>query len=151
MASDPIEYALKPEVKEDPKAVEKRDPIVESTPQPEKKIEEEKPDKPYSADYFEVSSWPDMLLDSKLDVDGIVDKIVSIDKFIKFQLLLDGRKDNSKSHNEILKKIEKSIGLKSTHKSHERVIRVFNFIDTVRRAREEADRKSAMLRSIIRS
>lgn len=143
-----VEYRLKEPVKEAPKDAAK-DPITtanESTP-----IKEEVPKSsiPDAVEYFGIEGWGQLLLEPKLDVYGLKDKVVYIDQFIKGRASELGLKGDRESYDSIMKELEGIIGTGKKTTQEQRITRIYEVIKTMMNQKAEQDFKNRALKSLL--
>lgn len=124
--------------------------VVKTTEYSEPLAPKDTQDKPFSADYFEVPEWGQMLLAPKLDVHGLVSKIGFIENYLGTQLKKNDMKVDRDSFRDILADIETSLGLDSKHDSKHRIQRVFGFLNVVKMTKEKEDLRREKLLSMLK-
>lgn len=130
---------------------EKEDrPVVNSTTKKEESSKSETPDRPITAEYFDVPDWGSILLEPKMDAHRMYDKVVFIDDYISEQLRKSALKSGKESVFDILADIENSLGLTSKHDVTHRLSRVYGFLSVIKMAKEREAEREKRLMSILK-
>jgi hypothetical protein len=139
-----------PEPKDVKTAPESSREVVKTTSYTEPLPEKDASDKPFSAEYFDVPDWGRLLLEPKMDVHGITQKISFIEDYLGGQLKKNSMKSDKDSFREILSDIESSLGLDSKHDLKHRVSRVYGFLNVIKLTKEKEDLRRERLLSMLK-
>jgi hypothetical protein len=124
--------------------------VVKTTDYTSKLDPKDTQDKPFSADYFEVPEWGELLLAPKLDVHGLVNKVSFIEEYLSTQLKKNSMKSDKDSFSEILRDIEENLGLDPKHDSKHRISRVYGFLNVIKLTKEKEDLRRERLLSMLK-
>lgn len=124
--------------------------VVNTTTQTEPETKKESQDRPFSAEYFDVQDWGKLLLEPKLDVDGLTSKISFIEDYLSSQLKKNSMKFDRDSFRDILSDIENSLGIDSKHDVKYRVARVYGFLNVIKMTKEKEEQRQKRLISILK-
>jgi hypothetical protein len=136
--------------KDEEKEVKKPVVSVNSTPKTEEVVKEEIRDRPFSAEYFDVKDWGTLLLEPKLDVDSLQQKIVFVENFLKDQLFKNKMNCDKEAFKSILEDIESNLGVTSNHSLSHRVSRVYGFLSVINATKNKEDFRRKSLMAILK-
>lgn len=125
-------------------------PIEESTEVKEPVQKQESKDRPYSASYFDVPAWGELILNPEMDTFNLKEKSVYIDDFLSRKLTANGMKKDSETYSNLLSELETYLHLdRKLHEPIYRITKVFNMLKTIEHANEENERRRRYLESIL--
>ena len=85
----------------------------------------EKQELPYSVEYFEFEDWGQILLTPQLDVNGMKDKIIFIEKYLHDQAKQHSLQVNKDTFFNLLDAVEKSLKMSKFHEKGERIDKIY--------------------------
>jgi len=105
---------------------------------------------PHAADYFNVPNdlFQKAMLTPALDVHGIREKVLFIEKFCAEKIAAMGIRDEKASYNLILEEIESLIGMTGAHESRARIERLWAYLKTTQKMQKTAAKKRDIIASL---
>ena len=144
------ELSTTPEKPKPTKEEPKKPAEVVNTTTIQEKLEPSKPDRPFSAEYFDVKDWGSLLLEPKLDVHGITSKVSFIEDYLSGQLKKNSMKCDLDSFKDILSDIENTLGIDSKHDLKYRISRVYGFLNVIKLTKEKEELRQKHLMAILK-
>jgi hypothetical protein len=124
--------------------------VVNSTPKTEEKVVNDDKDRPFTAEYFDVKDWGKLLLEPKLDISGLVQKLTFVEEYLSTQLKANSMNADRSGMKDILEDIEKSLNIDHKHDVSYRIARVYGFLNVIKAAKEKEDIRRQRLVSLLK-
>jgi hypothetical protein len=102
-----------------------------------------------SANYFNVPGWGQLLLDPRLDVHGLKDKVLFIDKFARDSILSRGLLDGKEGFEVVLKELEEMVHTGKDSRHEYRIRKIYDIARILSKHRSENVKKEKILDKIL--
>jgi hypothetical protein len=143
------EYSLKVNVpKEAPKEATNVPKAVNSTPTESQEPQSVTPDSPTGVEYFAIDYWPEIILNPKLDIYKIVDKVIFVEEFIQDRIIELGLKNDKENYTSIVKSMEEELGISSKYEPHVRLEKIYNLIRIMKDSSQT--KKNKIIKSLLK-
>jgi hypothetical protein len=116
-----------------------------STTVVQNELEAPQKDCSYAADYFDLKDLPSLILEPKLDVNNLVEKIVFLEDYLSDQLRNNKMSVDRDAFTSILSDIERTLGIDRKHELNHRVSRVYGFLNIVKKTKDSSEKRRNLL------
>jgi hypothetical protein len=99
----------------------------------------------FAADYFNLKDLGPLILEPKLDVNNMVEKIVFLEDYLSEQLKKNNMVIDKESFRSILSDIERTLGVDDRNETSYRLSRVYGFLSIVKKTQDNSSRRKALL------
>lgn len=141
----------KPQPKEAPKK-EVKDTAVENRDIPQVKVDVKPPftqyekmeGKPYTVDFFKLDGW-DFINEDGKDIDKVVDKVLTIEDYVKGEIKRLKLEDSVGSYKEIIDRIQDELHISKNTEKSSRLERIFLYMKLLKKQHQLDQRRREIL------